>query len=537
MMSAPLDPAAPHRPRTTARLLTVRARILGAVLALAALGLIIAGGVAFTSQRRHVDDRMALSLTRSLEEFEALAQDGVNPSTGERFTSSDDLVNFAMRQTVPAPHEGMVGFRAGRAQWIAASPVPLRLEDDEALMDALEPLTTGGRVVLRVISTPTTSYRVLVVPVTEGKEPSALVLAYDRDAEHAEFDQVFRTYAIIAVVSLLLIGAVGWVVAGRLLRPVRLLGQTARRISDTHTSERIPVTGNDDVSELTQAFNEMLDRLAAASDAEHQLLDDVGHELRTPLTIVRGHLELMDPRDPEDSAATRSLALDELDRMHRLVDDLMTLATAGSPDFVRLEETDLGRLTDDILDKARLLGDRRWKIDARTGATALVDEQRLTQAWLQLASNAVKFSAPGSKITLGSAVRDGRIRLWVRDEGIGVSPDQLERIFVRFAQAERDPAFRDGAGLGLAIVSAIAGGHDGRVEVTSTRGFGSTFTLDLPLEPGQAPPVPGPDHDHRSSSPSPAGTGPGRADHDLLTPLTVEIPVVVPAHLGERTSL
>ncbi|MEK8225673.1 HAMP domain-containing sensor histidine kinase [Oerskovia sp. M15] len=289
-------------------------------------------------------------------------------------------------------------------------------------MDAVEPLTRGDQVVLREISTPTTSYRVLVVPVTDGEEASALVLAFDRATEHAEFDQVFRTYAIIAVVSLVLVGAVGWLVAGRLLRPVRLLGQTARRISDTHTSERIPVTGNDDVSDLTQAFNEMLDRLADAFDAEHQLLDDVGHELRTPLTIVRGHLELMDPGDPEDARATRDIALDELDRMHRLVDDLMTLATAGSPGFVRLEETDLGRLTDDILDKARLLGERRWTVDARTDATAHVDEQRLTQAWLQLASNAVKFSAPGSVITLGSAVHDGKARLWVRDEGIGVSP-------------------------------------------------------------------------------------------------------------------
>jgi signal transduction histidine kinase len=521
--------------RAPSRLQTVRARILGAVLALAALGLIIAGGVAYTAQRAHVDDRMDQSLTRSLEEFEALAHDGVHPATGERFTSSDDLVNTAMRQTVPAPHEGMVGFRGGRAQWIAASPVPLRLEDDEALMDALEPLTTGQDVVLREISTPTTSYRALVVPVTDGKEPSALVLAFDRSAEHAEFDQVFRTYAVIAVVALLLIAGVGWLVAGRLLRPVRLLGQTARRISDTHTSERIPVTGNDDVSELTHAFNEMLDRLAAAFDAEHELLDDVGHELRTPLTIVRGHLELMDPDDPEDAASTRDLALDELDRMHRLVDDLMTLATAGSPGFVRLEETDLGRLTDDILDKARLLGDRRWTVDARTGATAHVDEQRLTQAWLQLASNAVKFSAPGTRITLGSSVRDGRIRLWVRDEGIGVSPDQLERIFVRFAQAEREPAFRDGAGLGLAIVSAIAGGHEGRVEVSSTRGFGSTFTLDLPLDPGHAPPVPEP-ADHGGTGGAPVVQGPPLAT-TTETPLTMEIPVTSRARQGERTSL
>ncbi|MEK8225672.1 hypothetical protein NKG05_05645 [Oerskovia sp. M15] len=122
MMARPPAPSAASPSRVPARLLTVRTRILGAVLALAALGLVIAGGVAYTAQRQHVDERMDLSLTRSLEAFEALARDGINPSTGETFTSADDLVNTAMRQTVPAPHEGMVGFRGGQAQWIAASP-------------------------------------------------------------------------------------------------------------------------------------------------------------------------------------------------------------------------------------------------------------------------------------------------------------------------------------------------------------------------------------------------------------------------------
>jgi len=274
---------------------------------------------------------------------------------------------------------------------------------------------------------------------------------------------------------------VGWVVAGRLLAPLRLLGATARRISDSDLSDRIPTSGHDDLSELTRTVNAMLDRLETAFDSQRLLLDDAGHELRTPLTILRGHLELLDPDDPADTAATRGLALDEVDRMHRLVDDLVTLAKAERPDFVRLAPVDVGRLTDDVLDKARTLGDRRWSIDERTPASALLDAQRITQALLQLAANAVKFSADGTTIAFGSALRDGRIRLWVRDEGHGVSPEDSARIFERFARGQAGRGV-EGSGLGLPIVTAIAEAHGGTIHLDSGPGRGSTFTLDLPAQ-------------------------------------------------------
>ena len=165
--------------------------------------------------------------------------------------------------------------------------------------------------------------------------------------------------------------------------------------------------------------------------------------------------------------------------MHRLVDDLVTLAKAERPDFVRTTPVDVGRLTDDVLDKARTLGPRRWTVDARAEAWVQLDPQRITQALLQLAANAVKFSAEGTTIAFGSSVANGRVRLWVRDEGHGVSPKDAKRIFERFARGTAERGV-EGSGLGLPIVAAIAEAHSGTVVLDSRPGRGATFTLDLP---------------------------------------------------------
>src|SRR5699024_11307686 len=110
---------------------------------------------------------------------------------------------------------------------------------------------------------------------------------------------------------------------------------------------RIQVRGHDEFAELTETINSMLDRLQLALEQQSQLLDDVGHELRTPITIIRGHLELVDPNDPEDDAQTRDIGLDELQRMSLLVNDLVTLAQSNTTDFIRPQPTDLGILMHD----------------------------------------------------------------------------------------------------------------------------------------------------------------------------------------------
>lgn len=460
---------------------SVRARIVAAVLALAALGMTLAGGTAFVLQRERVDARLDDELVRSLTEFDTLVTDGVDPATGAPFTTTRAAMYTAMQREVPARNEGMLAVLDGRVALTAPSTVRLRLEDvDDVVRTALD-AEGGTRARLHLLTAGGRSFRVLTIPARVGDDvDGVLVLGFDRTAEHTPLADTYRWFASVGLVSLVLLGAVAWAVAGRLLAPLRDLQATAQRISDTDLTERIPVRGDDDVSDLTRTVNSMLDRLEAAFASQRRMLDDAGHELRTPLTIVRGHLELVDLDDPEDVRSTRALVLDELDRMNLLVDDLMTLARVERPDFVRPVATDVGRLTDEVLDKARSLGDRRWSVEARADVVADVDPQRLTQAWLQLAGNAAKFSPEGTAVRLGSRVVHDHLVLSVHDEGPGVAPEDAERIFDRFARASAGRGV-EGSGLGLPIVRAIAVAHGGWADVDLTAAHGARFVIEIPL--------------------------------------------------------
>ena len=159
---------------------------------------------------------------------------------------------------------------------------------------------------------------------------------------------------------LLIASALAWVVAGRVLAPLRVLSDTARSIGESDLTRRIPTSGTDELAELGRTFNAMLDRLEAAFDSQRAFVSDASHELRTPITIVRGHLELLGD-DPEERRETIALVTDELDRMSRFVDDLLLLARAERDDFLRVSEVELGALTDELAEKASALGKRSWQ--------------------------------------------------------------------------------------------------------------------------------------------------------------------------------
>ncbi|MFV0252734.1 MAG: sensor histidine kinase [Beutenbergiaceae bacterium] len=476
-----------ERPRWRERWLrrtrwSVRTRVLTALVALSALALLATGATAYVLERGRLDEGIDDSLRRAESEFRTLAQ-GVDPATGLPFVDVERLLRFTMGSTVPAAHEGMLGFVDGEVALYAAAEYPVQLQRDAELVQSLIPLTLDGAAGLSTVVTGTSSYRVLVVAVQAGLQSGALVLAYDRFALHRELSSTYRTYAAVALGALLLIGLIGFAIVSDLLAPIRLLRTEASQISSAHLDRRVPVVGNDDLAALTVTLNTMLDRLQGAFDSQRELLDDVGHELRTPLTVVRGHLELMDPTDAGDAAAAQVVALDELDRMNDLVEELVTLARARRPDFVQRQQTDVAVLTDEIATKASTLGDRSWQLDNLAEASAQLDPRRVTQAWLQLASNAVKFSEPGSVIGIGSEVDGGSdgagtVRLWVRDQGVGIDAADQQRIFDRFSRVAGSGV--EGSGLGLTIVRSIVLAHGGRVEVDSTPGEGTQVTMVLP---------------------------------------------------------
>lgn len=223
-------------------------------------------------------------------------------------------------------------------------------------------------------------------------------------------------------------------------------------------------------------------------EVQRRLLDDVRHELKTPITIVRGHLEIMNPDDPADAAATRELGIAELDRMTRLIGDIDLLAAVEADSFT-MSDVDLAALTQRVGELVAVIPGHTWSVEQSAGGVIHGDRDRLLQAWLQLADNAAKYTPAGSGIEIGSAVHPSGAQLWVRDHGPGIPPAMRHRVFRRF---DRGAGKRSvgGSGLGLAIVDTIAKAHGGRCTVADTPGGGATLTIEIPLGTGATLPTP-----------------------------------------------
>lgn len=459
---------------------SVRVRILASILFVAALGMTLAGGAAFLVQRNKALAQIDTKLSGTVQGLQSVADDdgdGTEPTTVREFLTA------AMQRVLPDTHESIVGIIDGRATMLPSADLSFRLDRDPDFISRVVTDADAKRVVMGTTDSALGQLRYVIIPVRIGDDDSRglYVAAYNLDAELAEIRDGLTIYAWVAAGALVAVGLVGWFVAGRLLRPIRALRETAARISETDLAERISVVGADDVSELTVTVNDMLERLDQAFSAQRLLLDDVGHELKTPITVVRGHLELIEPDSPDDVRATRDLALDELDRMSGLVADIALLAKTRTPDFVQRAPVDVGELASVVFAKASALSvERDWKLEAEARGGASADSARLTQAWLQLAENAVKFSREGSVIVIGTSERgDDGLDLWVRDQGRGVEREHLATIFQRFARADVGRGV-DGAGLGLSIVAAIAEAHGGVAFAESEPGVGSTFIIRIP---------------------------------------------------------
>jgi len=459
---------------------SARVRILAAILLVAALGELGAGAATYIAARQgvlaQVDERLQVTVP-------ALRSIAEPPDGTAGPTTLDLFFRQAMQRVLPDADESILGIVEGGSSYLPGSGDAYQLNEDRAFVRHVVAESDGEHPVLGNFTGRWGEMRYIAVPIRIGQDPARglYVSAYDIDGALGPLTRTVGTYALFAVLALVVVGVVGWFVAGRALRPVRLVREAAARASESDLSARIPVRGRDDVSALAETFNAMLDRLQRSFGAQRRLLDDVSHELRTPITIVRGHLELLDTGDRAEVEATRALALDELDRMRALVDDAATLAKADAPGFVHPEPTDVGALTHAVAAKAAALDPARtWEVAAGSAVVVLLDPARITQAWLQLAENAAKYATPGTPIEIGSRVRgDGAVELWVRDQGPGMPSDQLERVFERFVRVG-DGRGPDGSGLGLSIVAAIASAHGGSARAESG-GSGLRVVIVLPV--------------------------------------------------------
>jgi signal transduction histidine kinase len=284
----------------------------------------------------------------------------------------------------------------------------------------------------------------------------------------------------------------GWRAARTALRPVEEIGATAHRIGVTgDLSARVASDRTDELGRLAEAFNTMLDRLQAAQttlsrtlETQRRFVDDASHELRTPLTIMRGNLELV-ARDPDMAPADRKTALrdaiEESERMTRLVDDLLALARVDAGMSIQNEPVALGRLLREVAAAARAPGgDRIVSVTLGSEDVSVQGSETLLRRLLEnLTDNAIKYTAPDGAISLSLIEEGPNAILTVADDGAGMSADELAHAFDRFWRSDQSRE-RPGSGLGLAIARAVAEAHGGTIEAASQPGGGTTFTIRLP---------------------------------------------------------
>jgi heavy metal sensor kinase len=279
--------------------------------------------------------------------------------------------------------------------------------------------------------------------------------------------------------------------AGAALEPIEQVSTTAERIiRASDLKQRVPgSTVNDEVGRLSRTINEMIERMERMFVAQERFTADVAHELRTPLTAIRGNLEILRRgalRDPAMLAESLQDIESETLRLTRMANDLLVLAQADAGVPIRRQNVQLDEVLLEVYRELRpLAGEREWRVDLQDQVAITGDRDRLKQALLNLAANALQHTPANGSVTLSLRRDDERVSLVVVDTGPGIPAEQQAAIFERFFQGDRSRS-HTGAGLGLAIVKWVAEAHGGQALVQSEVERGTTFTLELPYTPVEA---------------------------------------------------
>jgi heavy metal sensor kinase len=330
-------------------------------------------------------------------------------------------------------------------------------------------------------------YRVIATGVRRRGSARIVVVAHSLQTVDESVERVLVLLLLAGPAALLATALGGWWLARKALRPVQRMTSLAKQIGIDRLDERIPgPRTTDEIGYLALTLNEMLERLERGVEEKHRLVADASHELRTPLAAMRAELDISLRGDDLTPAAQTVLesTLEEVERMSRTVDNLLTLARV---DEGRLEllagPVDLAEASEAAADSLRSLAGTKGvqlEVDGEP-CEARADSQRLHQALINFIENAIKYAQPSGQVRVTSWCSDHEVGVTVSDNGPGIPAAARPHVFDRFYRVDRARGRGSGgSGLGLAICREIATAHGGRVWVESEEGEGSAFTLALP---------------------------------------------------------
>ncbi len=322
--------------------------------------------------------------------------------------------------------------------------------------------------------------RIFAAPMDDQEAVAIVALELDtvRDAQ----DALLSVYIPIAILASLLAGLIGYGIARRGLAPIGRMTDEADEIESSNLSRRLSAPNRmDEVGHLARTLNGMLERLDAAIARERAFSADASHELRTPLAILRAEVELarQESKDVSTRAALQS-ALEEADRLAGLIDDLLVLARADADRVGGRRPIDLGELARAVMERFGTLAAKQGvRLDARGSAVVVGDARGIERALSNLLDNSLRHTPDGGRVQIEIEHREGGGRVIVEDTGPGVPEAELGRLFERFARIDGSRHQAGGAGLGLAIVAAVAAAHGGRVTARNGSEGGLVVSLDL----------------------------------------------------------
>lgn len=315
---------------------------------------------------------------------------------------------------------------------------------------------------------------------------NVILVARDTSATNDLLSTLQRTLLIVIVVGAAIAALGSYSLAGRALEPIRAVRDAASSVSISNLSRRVPEPGtNDEVQDLARTLNGMLESLEQSFETQRRFTADASHELRTPVTAIGGHASyLLRRTNPSDQQKESLEAISSLSvRLGRLIGDLLDLARADAGFLLEQSETSLVSLAEDVhLEVVAIAGESEIEIEGLSEVKGFVDPNRIRQVIRNLVQNALKAGSSHILIEISKEALERRIRLRIQDNGPGIAPEHLEKLFDRFYRVDtaRDRA-AGGSGLGLNIVKSIVEAHKGTVTIASEVGVGTTIDVYLPI--------------------------------------------------------